>query len=73
MTLVGGQRQADAVYFDVLNAFDLVPHNLLFRKLRSFGFSDGYVSWFCSNGVDKIMETLRNWGIEFILVTLKEF
>jgi hypothetical protein len=42
--VVGGQRQADAVSFDVLNVFDLIPHNLLLLKLRPFVFSDGYVS-----------------------------
>jgi hypothetical protein len=44
--VVRGQRQADAVYFDLSHAFDLVPHNMLLRKLSSFGFSDAYDSWF---------------------------
>jgi hypothetical protein len=43
---VRGHRQADAVYFDFSNAFVLVPHNLFLYKLSSFGFSDGYASWF---------------------------
>jgi hypothetical protein len=46
--VVRGQRQADIVYFDLSNDFDLVPHNMLLHKLSSFGLSDGYVSWFCS-------------------------
>jgi hypothetical protein len=46
--VVRSQRQADAVYFDHSNASDLAPHNLLLHKLSSFGFSDGYVSWFRS-------------------------
>jgi hypothetical protein len=45
---VRSQRQVDAVYFDIFNAFDLVPHNLLLRELRMFGFSDGNVDWFHS-------------------------
>jgi hypothetical protein len=45
---VRGQRQADAVSFDISQAFDLVPHNMLLRILSSFGFSDDYVSWFRS-------------------------
>jgi hypothetical protein len=49
MTLVfRSQRQADAVYFNLSNAFVLVPHNLVLHKLSSFGFSDSYVSWFRS-------------------------
>jgi hypothetical protein len=47
-TVDRSQRQADAVYFDLSNAFDLVPHNLLLHKLSSYGLSDGYVSWFRS-------------------------
>jgi hypothetical protein len=46
--VVRGQRQADAVYFDLSNAFDLVPHDMLLCKLSSFGFSDAYVNWFRS-------------------------
>jgi hypothetical protein len=33
------------------NAFDLVPHSLLFHKLNAFGLSGGYINWFyLSNG-----------------------
>jgi hypothetical protein len=46
--VVCGQLQADTVCFDLSKASDLVPHNLLLHKLRSFGFSDDYVSWFRS-------------------------
>jgi hypothetical protein len=46
--VVRGQRHGDAVYSDLSNSFDLVPHNLLLHKLCSFGFIDGYVSWFRS-------------------------
>jgi hypothetical protein len=42
--LVGSQRQADAIYFDLSNAFDLVPHH----KLSAFGLSSGYINWFRS-------------------------
>jgi hypothetical protein len=46
--VVRGKRQADAVYFDLSNVFDLAHHNMLLHKLSSFGFSDAYVSWFHS-------------------------
>jgi hypothetical protein len=46
--LVGSQTQADAIYFDLSNAFDLVPHSLLLHKLSAFGHSGGYINWFRS-------------------------
>jgi hypothetical protein len=46
--LVTSQGQADAIYFDLGSAFDLVPHTPLLQKLSAFGLSDGYVNWFCS-------------------------
>jgi hypothetical protein len=51
--LVGSQRQANAIYFDLSYAFDLVPHCLLLlllllHKLSAFGLSGGYVNWFRS-------------------------
>jgi hypothetical protein len=45
--LVGSQRQADAIYFDLSNAFDLVSHSLL-HKLSASGLSGGYLNWFRS-------------------------
>jgi hypothetical protein len=46
--LVSSQRQVDSLYFHVINAFDLVPHSLLLRKLSAFGLFGGYVIWFRS-------------------------
>jgi hypothetical protein len=45
--LVGSHRQVDAIYFDLSNAFDLVPQSLL-HKLSAFGLSSGYINWFRS-------------------------
>jgi hypothetical protein len=47
-SLVTSQRQGDAIYFDFICAFDLVPHTLLLGKLSSFGLTSAYVSSFHS-------------------------
>jgi hypothetical protein len=46
---VGPRQQAYAIYFNLSNALDLVPHSLLIQKLSVFGLSGGYVNWFRSN------------------------
>jgi hypothetical protein len=48
MPSVNAQGQTDSVYFDLSNSFDIVPHNLLLRKLTNFGLSSDYVNWFHS-------------------------
>ncbi|KAL1446875.1 hypothetical protein WDU94_010915 [Cyamophila willieti] len=42
------QRQLDTVYFDLSKAFDVVPHDLLLKKLENFGLSASYVNFFQS-------------------------
>jgi hypothetical protein len=37
------QGKTGSVYCDLRNAFDIVHHNLLFRKLTNFRLSSGYV------------------------------
>jgi hypothetical protein len=46
--LGGSQGQADAIYFDLSTAFDLVHHTLILKKLSAFGLPGGYVNFFCS-------------------------
>jgi hypothetical protein len=43
---VSARGQTDSVYFDLSNAFHIVPYNLLLRKFTNFILSSGYVSWF---------------------------
>jgi hypothetical protein len=43
--LVGSQRQADAIYFQPSNAFDLL-HTSLHHKLSDFSLSGGYINRF---------------------------
>jgi hypothetical protein len=43
--IVRSQGQADAVYFDLSSAFDLVPHSLLLNKLSAFRLTSGHVNW----------------------------
>jgi hypothetical protein len=45
---VSSQRLADAIYCDLRNTVDLVPHSLLLHKLSDFGLSGGYINWFRS-------------------------
>jgi hypothetical protein len=42
--VVSGHIQADALYFDLSKAFNLIPHNMILHKLSFFGLSDDYVS-----------------------------
>jgi hypothetical protein len=43
-SLVTSQGQADAIYFDLSSAFDLVPHTLLLHKFSASGLLDDYVN-----------------------------
>jgi hypothetical protein len=64
--LVSSQKQADAIYFNLSNAFNLVPHSLL-HKLNAFGLSGGYVNWFRS-----YLSNRKSWfrvsGVFFLAV-----
>jgi hypothetical protein len=39
MPSVSTQEQTDSLYFDLSNAFDTAPNNILLRKLSNFGLS----------------------------------
>ena len=38
-----------AVYFDIMNAFESIPHDCLFEKLTVIGFDDKFLVLFTSN------------------------
>jgi hypothetical protein len=44
--LVCSHCQADAIYFDLSCASDLLPHDLLLHNLANYGLSAAYVNWF---------------------------
>jgi hypothetical protein len=41
------------LYFDFSNAFDILPHALLFHKLSNYGLSSGYLKLFLSYLVNR--------------------
>jgi hypothetical protein len=43
---VSSQGQTYSVYFDLIRAFDKIPHTLLVHELSNFGLSDCYINWF---------------------------
>jgi hypothetical protein len=53
MPSVSTQGQTGSAYFDLSNAFDIVPHNILLRKLSNFGLSSSFVDWFHSYLVNR--------------------
>jgi hypothetical protein len=54
MPSVSSQGQTDSVHFDLSNAFDIVSHNILLRKLSNFGLSSSYVDWFHSYLINRL-------------------
>jgi hypothetical protein len=46
--LVCSQWQNDSVYFDFINAFDILPHAQLYHKLSNCRLSSCYLNWFLS-------------------------
>lgn len=37
--------QSDVIYLDISKAFDCVPHDLLIKKLKTFGFNGKLLNW----------------------------
>jgi hypothetical protein len=48
MPSLSTQGQTDSVYLDLTKAFNIVPYNILLRKLSNFGLFSSYVDWFHS-------------------------
>jgi hypothetical protein len=43
---VVSQPEADAIYFDLGSAFELIPLTLHLHKHGAFGLLDGYIKWY---------------------------
>ena len=59
----------DIIYFDFSKAFDTVPHNRLFNKLRGYGVDGKLLEWFRSFLTDRhqcvqINESISSWARE---------
>jgi len=48
------KAQIDVIYTDFEKAFDRVNHSLLIYKLKLYGFSDPFLSWFNSYLINHI-------------------
>jgi hypothetical protein len=60
------------ILFDLSSASDLVLHSLLLDKLSSYGFSTGYVNWFCSYLTNRqcyvrFSETFRRLSLHWLV------
>jgi hypothetical protein len=47
-SLVGSQRQVNAIHFVLNNTFDLLQNAMILLKVGVFGLSGGCLNWFCS-------------------------
>lgn len=56
--------QTDIIYTDTISkVFDSINHEILFNKLKSFGFSNPLLSWFRSFLTNRII-TVKHLNIE---------
>jgi len=53
----------DVIYFDFSKAFDTVPHNRLFNKLRGYGVEGDLLEWFRSFLTDRFQRVQINGSV----------